>query len=563
MLLHNAKISLINNLGQLSIIMNQHQTINYPLSKATTSWQLVALGAIVGLISAFAIVAMRLSYEQIQQYFTLGQYDSFSQDGQILRSIAPLIGALIIVFIAFISHQKYHRMGIPYVLHRQRKYYGFIPIGNTINQFLSAIAALASGFSVGKEGPAVHVGAGCASFLSQKWNIPHNASRILTACGMAAGISATFNAPLAAVVFVLEVVLQQFRIYLFLPIMVASLIGSAISQFYFGDTNEYAHIVITTIKLDAVAPLIALGVIVGIAATLFNRSLLAVMKVSSSLAMWVRLPLAGLIVGAIAWFVPHVIGTEVGALGIAFSEQPELSFIVMVLIGKFIATVCALGLGIPGGVIGVLYALGALLGSVIVWSLMPYFPELSPYASMAIIICMIALMASSLNAPLAALVAILEISEQAAIIFPSLLVVVPAILVAQQVFGLKSLFLEQLDLQKLSYKTAPAYNTLQDTGVLALLRQKYQCIERINDDSPSYLSIPTFVQPNSQALTFFAPHSIESLPILYNNATLADVYQQLAPNRDGYVLIIDKVSQQLMGFVTWRSLSKHLDAEYE
>jgi len=542
--------------------MNRHQTINHALSKAATSWQLVVLGAIVGLISACAIVLMRLTYEHIQLYLSLGQHDSFDDKGQLLRSVAPLVGAIIILFIAFISHQKYHRMGIPFVLHRQRKYYGFIPIGNTINQFFSAIAALASGFSVGKEGPAVHVGAGCASFLSQKLNIPHNASRILTACGMAAGISATFNAPLAAVVFVLEVVLQQFRIHLFLPVMVASLIGSAISQQFFGNGHEYAHIIFTTIKLDSVAPLIALGVIVGVAATLFNRSLLAVMRASSSLKMGIRLPLAGIIVGVIAWFVPNVVGTEAGALDIAFNQQPELSFIVMVLVGKFIATVCALGLGIPGGVIGVLYALGALLGSVVVWSIMPYFPEISPYASMAIIICMIALMASSLNAPLAALVAILEISEQAAIIFPSLLVVVPAILVAQQVFGLKSLFLEQLDFQKLAYKTAPVYNTLQDTGVLALLRRKYQCVEQFTDDIGTYVSKPTIIQPDS-ALVFFAPHSLEPLPILYTNATLADVYHQLAPNRDGYVLIVDKIQQQLIGFVTWRSLSKHLHTEYE
>jgi len=187
--------------------MNQKKSIKYPLSKAITSWQLVALGALVGIVSAFAIVAMRLSFEHIQQFFNLGQYDSFEKDGQVLRSLAPLVGALIILFIAYISHQKYHRMGVPFVLHRQRKYYGHIPLRNTINQFFSAIAALASGFSVGKEGPAVHVGAGSASFLSQKLNLPYNTGRILTACGIAAGISATFNAPLAAVVFVLEVVL--------------------------------------------------------------------------------------------------------------------------------------------------------------------------------------------------------------------------------------------------------------------------------------------------------------------------------------------------------------------
>jgi len=543
--------------------MNQKKSIKYPLSKAITSWQLVALGALVGIVSAFAIVAMRLSFEHIQQFFNLGQYDSFEKDGQVLRSLAPLVGALIILFIAYISHQKYHRMGVPFVLHRQRKYYGHIPLRNTINQFFSAIAALASGFSVGKEGPAVHVGAGSASFLSQKLNLPYNTGRILTACGIAAGISATFNAPLAAVVFVLEVVLLQFRIQLFIPVMVASIVGSAISQYFFGDGHVYAHIKIIDIKLYSIVPFLILGVIVGAAAALFNRSLIAVMKASSNTSMSLRLPLAGIIVGVVAWFVPHVVGTEHGALSIAFSQQPELSFITMILLGKFIATVCALGLGIPGGVIGVLYALGALIGAVITWSVIPYFPEFAPYASMAVIICMVALMASSLNAPMAALVAILEMSEQASIIFPSLLVLIPAILVAQQIFGIKSLFLEQLDFQNLAYKTSPVYDSLQDTGVLALMRCKFKCIEHSSDDSNDYLSIPTFIKSTNQALTFFTPNSAAPLPVLHNNATLADVYQKLAPTQGRYVLIVDNKSKELIGFVTWRSLSKHLHTEFE
>lgn len=543
--------------------MNIKNTINYTLSKADTSWQLVLLGAIVGAISAFAIVAMRLSFEYIQLFFNLGQHDAFGEDGQVLRSIAPLIGALVILFIAFISHQKYHRMGVPFVLHRQRKYYGFIPIRNTINQFFSAIAALASGFSVGKEGPAVHVGAGSASYLSEKFNIPHNATRILTACGIAAGISATFNAPLAAVIFVLEVVLLQFSLHLFLPLMVASLIGSTISQQFFSDSYIYTNLAIVDVEIYAIAPLMFLGVIIGIAATIFNRSLIGVMNASSTMSMAIRLPLAGIIVGVIAWFLPHVVGTEHGALSIAFSQQPELSFIAMILIGKFIATVFALGLGIPGGVIGVLYALGALLGAVIIWSIIPYFPQFLPYASMVVIICMIALMASSLNAPMAGLVATLEISEQTSIIFPSLLVIVPAILVAQQVFGLKSLFLEQLDSQNLPYKTTPVYDNLQATGVLALLRRKYQCITHELEDTDHKLSIPTFIQPTPETLIFLAPNSIEPLPVVFDNDTLADVYNHLAPSRNGYVLVVDRPSQQLIGFVTWRALVKHLHTEYE
>ncbi|NRA62197.1 MAG: chloride channel protein, partial [Psychrobium sp.] len=235
--------------------------IKYPLAQAKTSWQLVVLGMLVGFLASLAIISLRLSIDFVQSFY-MPVVDDYSQQSQYGRLIAPFIGALIIVFIAFITKSRYHRMGIPFVLYRQRKFYGYIPIGNSINQFFSAMAAIASGFSVGREGPAVHIGAGTASYLSQKLQLPDNAGRILTACGMAAGISASFNSPLAAVVFVLEVVLLQFRIHLFLPIMVSSLIGAAMSRLVFGNIQQFTDLSFPQITIESSLPFFALGIIV-------------------------------------------------------------------------------------------------------------------------------------------------------------------------------------------------------------------------------------------------------------------------------------------------------------
>ena len=547
--------------------MNLPKHFKYQLAQAKTSWQLVVLGIGVGLLASTAIILLRLAIEQIQHFY-MGSNDNFTAMAQVDRLLMPLVGALIILLFVRLTNQKFHRMGIPFVLHRQRKFYGYIPLGNSLNQFFTAIAAIASGFSVGREGPAVHVGAGSASFLAQKLQLPNNASRILASCGMAAGISASFNSPLAAVVFVLEVVLQQYRIHLFLPIMVSSLIGTAMSRLVFGNVHLYDNIVIPDITILSMVPFLILGVTVGIVAVMFNRSLLMLIKRSSNMSINIRLPLAAVIVGGIGWFIPQAMGSEHGALALALSEHPGISLLLMALVGKFIATICSLGLGIPGGVIGVLYAIGALLGSLIVWSLVPFFPQLAIFAPMAVMICMVAMMATSLNAPLAALVAVLELSGNAAIIFPSLLVVVPAILLSQQVFNSKSLFFAQLDLQKLSYKVSPVLYELQDTGVIALMRRKFNVLDASDPWLEINSTLPTIVRQHGDDGKYLMPSDIMGLTsenktlveikTLPDNSTLAEAYQLLSPKRQGFVLILAQGSLTPVGVLSWRSLMKHL-----
>jgi len=543
------------------------QGFKYHLAHPKTSWQLVICGLIVGFFAAVAIILLRLTIATITNFYAVNNGD-FSDLAPAMRLILPVIAVICILLMVRITRHKFHRMGIPFVLYRQRKYYGYIPAGNTLNQFFSAIAAIAGGFSVGREGPAVHVGAGSASVLANFIQMPNNAKRIMAACGVAAGISASFNSPLAAVVFVLEVVLRQYRIHLFLPIMVSALLGTAMSRMVFGDIHLYSDLLLPQITINALLPFIILGLTVGLIAVLFNRSLLSIIKHSREVSIYIRLPLAAVIMAIIGWLVPQTMGSDYGALTVALTEHPETSFILTMLIAKFVATIFSLGLGVPGGVIGVLYGIGALLGSFIVWSLVPYFPQLIEFAPMAVMICMVTMMATSLNAPLAALVAVLELSGNAAIIFPSLLVVVPAILLSQQVFKLNSLFYAQLDLQKLNYKVSPVIYELQDTGVVVLMRRKFNLLEASSPWRTLNSTLPTVIVQRGEQGQYLVPSNmmgytspdltLVSIHTLTDNATLAQAYQLLSPQRKGYVLILAQGSNVPVGLLSWRSLQKHL-----
>ena len=109
--------------------MNLPKHFKYQLAQAKTSWQLVVLGIGVGLLASTAIILLRLAIEQIQHFY-MGSNDNFTAMAQVDRLLMPLVGALIILLFVRLTNQKFHRMGIPFVLHRQRKFYGYIPLGN-------------------------------------------------------------------------------------------------------------------------------------------------------------------------------------------------------------------------------------------------------------------------------------------------------------------------------------------------------------------------------------------------------------------------------------------------
>ena len=134
------------------------------------------------------LVHRLLTIEEVQQLYLIKR-DNYNSLDEVSRFHLPIIGSLIILLMAWLTGYEYIRTGIPFVLHRLKVAHGIIPFKNTLNQFWGSAVALASGFSVGREGPAVHLGAACSSYLGSVLKLPYNSTRTLCACGIAAGIA--------------------------------------------------------------------------------------------------------------------------------------------------------------------------------------------------------------------------------------------------------------------------------------------------------------------------------------------------------------------------------------
>ncbi|OUS27243.1 voltage-gated chloride channel, partial [Thalassotalea sp. 42_200_T64] len=247
------------------------KSLRKKLAKPEPSWQLCLLGLLGGTLASVFIILFRLSIESLQLLY-LENIDDYTTLSEIQRLITPIIAVTFILGFAWLLGFKYTRMGIPFVIHRLKVAYGSIPFKNTLTQFFGGIFALAGGFSVGREGPAVHIGAASGSFLGSKLALPQNAIRTLCACGIAAGISASFNTPLAAVIFVMEVILREYKLHIFIPVILASIIGSMMTNAVFGSFHEYEFFAYLVIDFWHYPLLIILGIFLGFLAKAFNSS---------------------------------------------------------------------------------------------------------------------------------------------------------------------------------------------------------------------------------------------------------------------------------------------------
>ena len=557
------------------------------LALPTTSWQICLLAIIGGCASALLVVLFTLTIEQIQQLYLIKR-DNYNSLDEVSRFDLPIVGSLIILLIAWLTGYKYLRTGIPFVLHRLKVAHGVIPFKNTLNQFWGSAVALASGFSVGREGPAVHLGAACSSYLGSVLKLPYNSIRTLCACGIAAGIAATFNTPIAAVIFVMEVIMREYKVHIFVPVMLAAIVGSLITRSVFGTSHNFQYFHTIALEQHHYFSLAILAIILGILAAGFNKYLVLIIKQSVKYHIVPRLMLAALITGTLGYLVPGAMGTGTTAIDLSLTSNLSLGFLLSLLVAKLLMTMFALGLGIPGGIIGPTLGIGAIAGACAGAIVVQILPG-EHLGSDFILMGMAGFMAASLNAPLAALLAVVELSGQLELVLPAMIVIAIASIVSRQLCKNKSIFTMQLDAQNLLYRKPPIEESLQNIGALAVMKDNLLILEQattrtiigeilsshksqliINKEPDSHDDkVSNYYWAEFDAeITDDAGEDIEhnlakklimhKLIPLNHQATLAEAYLALVEQRSGAVYIYQKNINHCIGLVTFEQLRIYL-----
>ncbi len=580
--------------------MNLHQ-LRVVLSQPKTSWQLCMLGILAGISAGCVIILFRLTFQSLQLY-VLPEVGAYSELPWWGRLGLPFVGIIGIYCIAALTGFNHYRVGIPFAIHRVKMHFGLMPLRSTINQFFGGIFALASGFFVGREGPSVHLGAAGTSFIGDGLKLPYNCIRILAGCGIAAGISASFNTPFAAMIFVMEVVLRDYRIHIFIPIMIAAAIGSVMSRMVFGDGTALLFLSFADLDQWIYLYLVLFGMSLGALAALFNYQLMAIMRTCQDLALHYRFIIAASFTGIIGIFIPDAMGAEFLSVHSLLDANIEIQAIFVIFLAKFVLGCVAIGLGIPGGIIGPVMIIGMFAGALLAFPLENILGT-TEYHDTFVLLGVAGMLTAVLNAPLAAMSAVMELSYSPQIVLPCILVIVPAYVISHQVFKNRSIFIQQLELQNLPYRQSSITQSLQKTGVLALAHKNISTfgeneitslLEHLKADPEHYYLIKTtneeyqgnarptdkfaenayslelaspynfaLITPNLELASATTPEPREAfthspLPIFSFQNTLSEVYDVLKTERRGAVLIMCPNAKTIHGIITWNMLHAYL-----
>jgi len=432
---------------------------------------LAALGLVCGLMSGGLIVLFRLVMEgAAQQWLPNGDIESFEALSGLDRFALCVAGGVIVGVILHLLKPKNRGVGVVHVLERLDYHQGYLPIKNAIVQFITGAISLLSGHSVGREGPSIHLGAAAGSALGRSLHVPNNSVRILVGCGVAAAIAAAFNTPLAGVIFAMEVVIMDYTVIGFTPVIIAAVSATTLTRITFGDDTSFT---VPSLDINSVQelPIVAfMGALIGCLAAGFIQLTLLTSSLFTKQAIWVRTTLAGIITGAIAFALPEVMGTGYDTVDGLLLMQISVGTVILLTFAKTITTAIAVGLGIPAGLIGPTLFIGAAAGGAIGAAIGLVYPGIASMAFYSTL-GMAAMMAAALQAPLAALIYLLELTADHAIILPGMAAVITASLVTRVIFGKSSIYQHLMLAKGLDYRNSPLSKALRRIGVASVMER--------------------------------------------------------------------------------------------
>jgi CIC family chloride channel protein len=317
---------------------------------------------------------------------------------------------------------------------------------------------IGSGGSAGREGPIVQIGSAIGSTIGQVLNLSSERIGNLVACGAAAGIAAAFNAPIAGVIFALEIILGRFTVRYFSSVVVASVAASVIGRVAFGDLPAFAIPVdygVNSLWEYLFYPV--LGVLAAVTGVAFTRSLYWTEDFFDEIKVlpeWFKPAVGGLLIGILAFAyplirltqpvtwdrIPHVFAGGYDIIEQALASDFIFSAAFLLLVAKIIATNFTLGSGGSGGVFAPSLFMGAMLGAAYQLVIERLFPGLSAPAGAYALVGMAAVFAAAAHAPITAVIILFELTGDYQIILPLMLTVVVATLVSQQMLHGESIY---------------------------------------------------------------------------------------------------------------------------
>ena len=435
--------------------------------------QLSFLALLVGLMTGLVILLFNAAVDVLLARWVLGTHsEDFESLSLFLRMLLPCAGGLAIGTALMRLRRRDTRVGVVHVMERLSRHQGQLPLKNAAIQFFGGIVALVSGQAGGREGPAIHLGAAASSLIGQAFELPNNSVRTLVACGTAAAIAGSFNTPIAGVIFAMEVVMMEYTIASFIPVILASVTSTVLTHSVLGNATAFSVPPLQLASLAEIPFIILAGLMIGCMAAAY----ITLVEQFSRLNQW-SFPMRGLVAGALcgicAFATPQVMGVGYDTVNSALLGNIAIATLCLLVLTKSIASAACLGLGLPLGIIGPTLFIGASFGGVLGLLGQAIAPLDVSSPGLYVMLGMAAMMGAVVQAPLAALMTVLELTANSNAILPAMLIIVVATLVTSEVFKKQSVFLTTLKTLGLEYPPSPVTMHMQRAAVASLMQRNF------------------------------------------------------------------------------------------
>ena len=409
------------------------------------------LAAVVGLIAG--LIAFCL-YKLIGLFTNFVFYHRFSAEFLSARHnqlglwviLMPVIGGVIVGFMAKYGSSKIKGHGIPEAMEAVLVNRSRIEPRVAILKPISAAIAIGTGGPFGAEGPIIQTGGAFGSLIGQVFHTTASERKVLLACGAAAGMSATFNTPIAGVILAIELLLFEFKARSFIPLVIASVLATAVHLQLLGAGPMFKVTAMDFGIPHALPFYVVLGLICGLAAVGFTKLLYWTEDQFEKLPVdelwWPAIGALGL--GIIGYFVPRVLGVGYDTIGDILNANLALKLLIIVMIAKAAALVISLGSGTSGGLLAPMFMSSAALGGLFALGIDRIFPAANLSAGAFALVAMGAVFGAASRATFTFIIFAFEITRDYNSVLPLMLVCVIADGIAMLLMPHASIMTEKL-----------------------------------------------------------------------------------------------------------------------
>ena len=447
------------------------------LEKAKTRepFFMIAVAIVIGIFCGFGAIGFRYLLDLMHVVFWGDPHATADYLRELpvwRRMLMPALGGLVVAPIVYLLVKEARGHGVPEVMVAVATKDGLIRGRVALAKAFASAVTIGSGGSAGPEGPIIQIGSAIGSKVGQLFKVSRKHLRTFVACGAAAGLSATFNAPIAGSLFAVEVILGQFGVAQFSPIVISAVVATVISRHYLGGETVFSVPGYELNSLLELGPYLLLGVMCGLLGVLMIRVLYRVedfFEDQQRVPKLLKPALGGLLLGLMAWMIPQVYGDGEFVINQILHGHLAWWLLLLLVFAKLAATALTLGSGGSGGVFAPSLLLGAAAGGVIGHLVGAVLGDSAGAPGGYALVGMGGLVAATIHAPITAIIMIFEITNSYQIILPLMLVCIISTVISTKL-NRESIYTLKLVRQGIDWLGGQSLDVLKQFKVRQVLR---------------------------------------------------------------------------------------------